>query len=207
SRTRINAVNVELMTEQAEGKPAPLPLLAVQAFANTLDVEDGIDHLDTTQSLAAWLRESELGTGRIQVDERELAVARRLRDAVRRLLVANTRGTDDEEGGRALARLARACRVELYVDPSTGRMEPDISPAPKAEHLVPQLLGVIFYAQATGTWERLKLCENPDCLWAFYDNSRNRSGSWCRMGLCGNRIKNRAYRERQRGTGAGAASA
>ncbi|MGZ5324519.1 MAG: CGNR zinc finger domain-containing protein, partial [Solirubrobacterales bacterium] len=57
------------------------------------------------------------------------------------------------------------------------------------------------------TWERLKLCENPDCLWAFYDNSRNRSGSWCRMGLCGNRIKNRAYRERQRGTGAGAASA
>jgi predicted RNA-binding Zn ribbon-like protein len=86
-------------------------------------------------------------------------------------------------------------------------MEPDLSPAVKAEHLVPQLLGVIFYSQATGTWERLKLCENPDCLWAFYDNSRNRSGSWCRMGLCGNRIKNRAYRERQRGAGAGAASA
>ncbi|MGZ5310876.1 MAG: CGNR zinc finger domain-containing protein [Solirubrobacterales bacterium] len=200
-------MNVELMTEQAEGKPAPLPLLAVQAFANTLDVEDGIDHLDTPQSLAAWLRESELGASRIRVDERELAGARRLRDAVRRLLVANTRGTADEEAGRALGRLARAYRVELAVDPSTGRMEPDVSPAAKAEHLVPQLLGVIFYAQTTGTWERLKLCENPDCLWAFYDNSRNRSGSWCRMGLCGNRIKNRAYRERQRGTGAGAASA
>lgn len=194
------------MTEQAEGKPAPLPLLAVQAFANTLDVEDGIDHLDTTQSLAAWLRESELGTSRIQVDERELAGARRLRDAVRRLLVANTRGTADEGAGLALARLARAYRVELAVDPSTGHMKPDVSPAAKAEQLVPQLLGIIFYAQATGTWERLKLCENPDCLWAFYDNSRNRSGSWCRMGLCGNRIKNRAYRERQRG-GAGAASA
>ncbi|HET8975760.1 MAG TPA: CGNR zinc finger domain-containing protein [Solirubrobacterales bacterium] len=199
-------MNVDLMTEQAEGKPAPLPLLAVQAFANTLDVEDSMDHLETPEAFAAWLRDTELGTGGIRVDVRELAGARRLRDAVRRLLVANTRGTTDEAAGRALARLAQTYRVQLAVDP-TGKLEPDVSPATKAEQLVPQLLGIIFYAQATGTWERLKLCENPECLWAFYDNSRNRSGSWCRMGLCGNRIKNRAYRERQRGSGASAGAA
>ena len=61
-----------------------------------------------------------------------------------------------------------------------------------------QLLAIAFQSQIEGTWPRLKLCRNPDCRWAFYDSSRNRSGSWCRMGQCGNRLKNRAYRERRR---------
>jgi len=195
-------VNVEQMVVECEGKPAPLPLLAVQAFANTLDVEDGVDHLASPETFAAWLRDKELGASGLRVDEQELAGARRLRDAVRALLVANRTGEPDEKAGRALSRLAKAYRVQLAVD-ETGRLRPDVAPASDVEQLIPQLLGVIFYAQATGTWERLKICENPECLWAFYDSSRNRSGSWCRMGLCGNRIKNRAYRERRRRTTAG----
>ncbi|MGH2778535.1 MAG: CGNR zinc finger domain-containing protein, partial [Actinomycetota bacterium] len=31
---------------------------------------------------------------------------------------------------------------------------------------------------------------------AFYDHSKNRSGKWCTMRVCGNRAKTRAYRER-----------
>ena len=31
-----------------------------------------------------------------------------------------------------------------------------------------------------------------------YDSSRNRGGTWCQMEVCGNRIKNRHYRERHR---------
>jgi predicted RNA-binding Zn ribbon-like protein len=52
---------------------------------------------------------------------------------------------------------------------------------------------------AEGTWERLKVCPAHDCLWAFYDSSRNRSGHWCSMKVCGNRAKARSYRERHRG--------
>jgi predicted RNA-binding Zn ribbon-like protein len=194
-------MNVERMVTECEGKPAPLPLLAVQSFANTLDVEDDIDHLDSPDSFAAWLRDKGLAASGLRVDEQELAGARRLRDAVRALLVANRTGKTDEAAGRALAKLAASHKVQLAVD-ETGKLEPDVSPASDVKYLIPQLLGVIFYAQATGTWERLKICENPECLWAFYDNSRNRSGSWCRMGLCGNRLKNRAYRERRRGASA-----
>ena len=39
---------------------------------------------------------------------------------------------------------------------------------------------------------------NPDCRWAFYDGSKNRSGRWCDMASCGNRMKARAFRERAR---------
>ncbi len=47
-----------------------------------------------------------------------------------------------------------------------------------------------------GTWGRLKICPAEDCLWAFYDTSRNRSKRWCSMEVCGNRHKVRAYRDR-----------
>lgn len=190
-------MNVELMVEECEGKPAPMPLLAVQAFANTLDVEDEIDHLADEAAFANWLRHAGLASRSLRVRRSDVLAARKLRESVRALLAANERGESDPVAARALGRIARHHRIAVAAD-ADGNLSPDLHSVTRAVELVPQLLAVIFYAQATGTWERLKLCENPECLWAFYDSSKNRSGSWCRMGLCGNRLKNRAYRERQR---------
>ena len=191
-------MNEKELTRQVEAKPAPVPLLAVQAFANTLDVETSTDLLDSPELFKDWLVRSELAVPEIEVRARDMEIADRLRGIVRDLLVANERGTNDPKAGKALAALVATQRVQLVADPSTGQLAPDTSPASDVDDFVCLLLGVILHAQSTGTWDRLKLCENPDCLWAFYDNSRNRSGSWCRTGLCGNRLKNRAYRERQR---------
>jgi predicted RNA-binding Zn ribbon-like protein len=52
-------------------------------------------------------------------------------------------------------------------------------------------------ARANGTWDRLKLCPAEDCLWAFFDSSKNRSRRWCSMNVCGNRTKTREYRRRR----------
>ncbi len=51
---------------------------------------------------------------------------------------------------------------------------------------------------AAGDLRRLKVCDNPDCAWAFYDESKNRSRRWCSAAECGNLIKVRRFRERQR---------
>ena len=45
---------------------------------------------------------------------------------------------------------------------------------------------------------RLKVCDNPDCGWVFYDDSRNRSRRWCEDATCGNLMKVRRFRERAR---------
>jgi predicted RNA-binding Zn ribbon-like protein len=45
---------------------------------------------------------------------------------------------------------------------------------------------------------RLKVCDNPDCRFAFYDSSKNRTRRWCSHTTCGNRHKLRAYRARLR---------
>lgn len=190
-------MNERALLRQVEGKPAPVPLLAVQAFANTLDVEDGTDRLESLQSWRGWLEESELIAPGVALRSEQLREARRLRDLVRELLAANEDGDPAGERTGRLAERLGTSRVELTSGPD-GELELDLAPARDAGSLSAQLLGIVYEAQLTGNWPRLKLCENPECSWAFYDSSRNRSGSWCRMGECGNRLKNRAYRARRR---------
>jgi predicted RNA-binding Zn ribbon-like protein len=55
-------------------------------------------------------------------------------------------------------------------------------------------------AVASGDWARLKVCAFDECAWAYYDHSKNRSRAYCEYG-CGNKVKTRAYRARQRAIG------
>ena len=59
-------------------------------------------------------------------------------------------------------------------------------------------VGMLAWRNDDGSWERLKVCADHGCRWAFYDRSKNRQGHWCDMAVCGNRLKNRELRARQR---------
>lgn len=190
-------MNEAAFVELVEGKPAPMPLLAIQAFANTLDIEDESDRMETPESFRDWLLESGLIDPSYEIRPHHLRLARELRETLRETLAANSTGEPDPAATRKLAQRAGTVQIELRAD-DAGRLALDLAPAPSLAVLGSQLMAIAFQSQIEGSWERLKLCENPDCRWAFYDSSRNRSGSWCRMGLCGNRLKNRAYRERHR---------
>ena len=190
-------MNVAKLTELTEGKPAPMPLLAIQAFVNTLDVEEGIDRLESVDSFERFLVETDQIVPGFEVKTHHLPLARELREAVRESLTANSDGGPDAAATARMIAGARTLAIDLQPDES-GNLALDLSPVDSFATLGSQLLAIAFQSQIEGTWPRLKLCENPDCRWTFYDNSRNRSGSWCRMGLCGNRLKNRAYRERHR---------
>src|SRR5205823_11723454 len=56
----------------------------------------------------------------------------------------------------------------------------------------------LYDASANGTLDRLKMCASEECRRVFYDRSKPGTRRWCQAALCGNRIKTRAYRERQR---------
>jgi len=56
----------------------------------------------------------------------------------------------------------------------------------------------VYLAQHAGTWRRLKLCRNPPCGSAFYDRSKNSSGVWHDVRVCGNAVNLRASRARRR---------
>lgn len=45
---------------------------------------------------------------------------------------------------------------------------------------------------------RIKICENPDCKWVYYDESKNRTRRWCSHDTCGTLMKVRRFRSRQK---------
>jgi predicted RNA-binding Zn ribbon-like protein len=52
-----------------------------------------------------------------------------------------------------------------------------------------------------GEPERLRICDNPDCLWVYYDETRNRSKRFCDDKMCGNLMKVRRFRARKKAEG------
>jgi len=180
-----------------ETKPAPMPLLLVQSFVNTWDGDDGSDLLLDPAAARDWLTAAGLWHARRAPDPAELDVARRVRESIRGMLVANGGGPrpapDDLQ---ALQDAAHAARPALRVD-ADAQVSIAAPPGGPLDAGLVTLLLAIRDAQRDGTWPRLKACGNPDCQWAFYDRSHSRAGAWCDMATCGNRIKNRRLRQRQ----------
>jgi predicted RNA-binding Zn ribbon-like protein len=170
-------------------RPAPGELLLIEQFVNTLDTEEGTDALDGAWALSAGLSPVELGGA----DVERLV---RFREALRSVLLSHN-GVELEEAVLGeLASLGRDAAVVVSFGPG-GAPRLEAAPAPGAGAVIARLLAVIARADAEGTWERMKICPADDCLWAFYDFSRNHSRTWCDMSVCGNRAKARAFRARR----------
>lgn len=176
---------------------APKSLERVRAFVNTLDVEEGTDELGDPRAAGAWLLERGLlRTGGAGVDATGHARVLALREALRALLLANNaREPGPPDAWRTVNSAADRASFELCF----GDDGPTLRAAGAGvDAALATLLIEVEEAMQEGTWQRLKVCPADDCLWAFYDRSRNRSATWCEMGECGNRNKARAWRERRR---------
>jgi predicted RNA-binding Zn ribbon-like protein len=172
---------------------APGELELVRAFVNTLDVEDAADELANPGALTGWLRTHGLLRGGTAT-RADLTNARRLREALRVLLLANNGVSVRKEAAVTLNRAARRAGLGLRFEPGgTARVEPE---ARGVDGALGRLLAIVSAAMADGSWSRLKACRAEDCRWAFYDRARNRSRHWCSMAVCGNRTKARTFRRR-----------
>ena len=180
-----------------QSKEAPGELDLVRAFVNTLDIDLGTETLADAAALSAWLTAHgllEKGTAARPADVRR-AVA--LREALRELLLSNNDGRPvPPEAVRALEDAAARAHPRLRVDADgTARLEAE---GTSVDAALGRLLVIVYRAMEHDTWLRLKACRNDTCQWAFYDHSKNRSGHWCSMDVCGSRNKARLYRERRK---------
>ena len=182
-----------------EDKPAPQPLLVVQSFVNTLDLDNRTDLLAGADSANEWLRRSGLLGPERTAGAGELRAARAFREGIRALLAHNGRGPAPAAADLGpLEAVARASQPRLAIGPA-GQVQLGPGPGGRLADGLLSLLLIVRDAQRDGTWPRLKICGNPDCLWAFYDRSHSRRGAWCDMASCGNLIKNRNLRARRGG--------
>jgi predicted RNA-binding Zn ribbon-like protein len=174
---------------------APGALELVREFINTRDLEHATDTLADLDGLRTWLSSRDLLDISAEVTESGRAKAIQAREALRALARTNTGHTLDPEVPLVLNQLSSAADVRIrYRDDGSQTLAPRQDGG--IDQALGQILAIVGTAALDGTWKRLKVCPAEDCLWAFYDHSRNRSGIWCQMAECGNRSKVRAFRTR-----------
>ena len=176
---------------------APGELELVREFVNTLDIERDEEALCTPAALGEWLSGNELAGKQLRPTGAELRRAIAVREALRAILLSHGDGSaEPEEAWRTLDGQAARARLQVRFDAhGEALLEPQ---AGGVDAGLGRLLAIVHGAVARPEqWRRLKACRLHTCEWAFYDHTKNRSGAWCNMAVCGNRAKARAYRERR----------
>ncbi len=152
------------------------------------------DRLDSDRWLWALSRRWELDRSGLK-EPASLDALRRLRALLQRLVrqLVDERpveGRDLQALNRYLA--AGPVRTKLQFDGDAYHLQ--MAPAE------PGLPGTLFrIASSFATYlveqdpARLRICDNPDCLWVFHDETRSRTRRWCGDG-CGNLMKVRRFR-------------
>ena len=176
----------------ADREKATGDLGLVQAFVNTVDLQDGPEDLSDPNTLKAWLVAKGLLDGAPPVDASDLKHAIALREAIRSVIGANSGSkvypVDIATLNEAAA--ASGLRMRFGVD-GKPRLEPEATGVVGA---MGRIVAAMYAAMEGEDWWRLKLCSSQACRWAFYDRSKNHSSRWCAMASCGNREKARRFR-------------
>jgi predicted RNA-binding Zn ribbon-like protein len=178
---------------------APGQLEIVRSFVNSVDLEDETEELGSPGELATWLAAHDLAGGETRATRADVDRAIGLREALRAVLLSHNGGPGaPAEAVSTLDKAARRARVQLRFREGAGTaLEPD---AGGVDGALGRLLAIVHASIADGTWSRLKACREGSCAWAFYDHTKNRSGRWCTMEVCGNRAKAQTYRRRRAGS-------
>jgi predicted RNA-binding Zn ribbon-like protein len=173
-------------------------------FVNTLDREDGapIDRLPDGRAAVEWL----VAHGLLHPDratgdpDRVASRVRAVRAALRALVdaVAEDRAADADALATINRTLARRDAVELVPAPEGCRVDHRHVGDP-VDGALARLTDPLVALVASGDEERLRVCANETCRWAFYDTSRTGRRRWCDMATCGNRAKAARHRARIRG--------
>lgn len=179
-------------------------------FLNTLSIDDGatVEHLATADDAVDFLAGRGLAHAdalRAQADaageRRWLERVRLTRAALRSVWDAQVerRAPDSAAIAAINAVLREAPRIELVMgDDCCGVGHRHTADDPTGEALA-RLVEPFLGAVAAGTTDRLRICANDDCRWAFEDRSRAGRRRWCDMTSCGNVAKARRYRARRKG--------
>jgi predicted RNA-binding Zn ribbon-like protein len=149
--------------------------------------------------LARWLVAAELAREPMPVTAEQLGAARRLREAIYRLVRAAMAGEPglgaDRERVNAYARrqpvapqIASTGQLEIW----TGRDAAAAGLASVARDAVDLLTSPDI--------DRVRECDAADCALLFWDTSRPGRRRWCADGSCGSRSRSAAYRARRGST-------
>lgn len=161
-------------TRQGRLKPSPRELLATPA------------------DLDRWLLSSGMTARAPRASEKDLALARSLREAIYSLAISPDRGSFQTPAMETLNEVAA-------LPPAIPALRPGglVEVEPYAPGLLSQIARDAIYLLGEGDTSRLRQCDAPNCTILFVDTSRSADRRWCSMAACGNKAKVTEHRRRR----------
>lgn len=130
----------------------------------------------------------------------EVLVMRHFRDRLQTLTVKLAEGGSMDEGDWQLLNehLARDV-VSRRLTGESGAVRLEYVPVTEDWcHVRAEIAASFGETLLMGEPGRIRVCENPDCRWFFYDDTRNRTKKYCYDKMCGNLMKVRRFRARKK---------
>jgi predicted RNA-binding Zn ribbon-like protein len=193
------------MSRESKKFGVPDELANLYDFANTLDVRHfthhGVPHpqgdeLTNAKALAAWMSGRGLSPASARITPPMLATAIELRTLVRGYLQCDP--LERSRNKDAVRALNSALKLfPLVVAAGDAGMVLRTAREDALAGLSP-IVAEFYDGSRNGTLDRLKMCASDECRRVFFDRSKPSTRRWCMSSLCGNRMKTRSYRERQR---------
>lgn len=167
----------------------------VREFINTTEPEGTVEEkLADPNSATHWLRKRGLVCE--PITKAEFSKLHALREALIAEALAHNGAGDKDQSWAALGELVREAKLQVHIGSEPEQIALVPAACAPADAVIARLMAIIYDAIRRNQWRRLKACRKQSCLWAFYDRSKNGSGTWCDMAICGNRVK--AERRRKR---------
>jgi predicted RNA-binding Zn ribbon-like protein len=194
------------MSKQSRQFQVPDALADLYDFANTLDVRHfthhGVPHRENDElkgpdDLAAWMAQRKLSRAGAKITPAMFKSALGLRASLRDYLQHDPAERQNNNATRSLnAAIAAFPLCAALGGEEGGKLRPARDDALAG---LSALAAELYDGARNGSLDRLKMCAAEECRRVFFDRSKPATRRWCMSTLCGNRIKTRAYRERQRG--------
>ena len=188
-----------MTSDRDDTTPAPGDLELLQRFLNLHEHQpDGREVDPPPETIRSFLVERGLLQPEERFEEADRETFVELRRALRNLILVGSGETLSPEDADAIDRAALAAGLHPHFH---AEGEPTLEPRGRGVAAAfGTVVAIAFVGSFDGTFGHLKLCAADDCRAVYYDRSKNHSGRWCSMEVCGNRAKVRAWRERQKAT-------
>ena len=205
----------------------PPPILIAEThgldFLNSIATpgETPVDWLSDGEGLVGWLTQAGLApaaeleaiAGRAMPGELDRVAdqARDLREWFRGFVRAHMGGplgpaamSDLQPLNRLLERDEAYSRIVLHDHGGHGRLALQAARRWRSpESLLIPLGEAMARMVVEEDFALVKACEGRGCTLMFADHTRGRARRWCSMAICGNRAKQKEFRDRKRAQGAG----
>ncbi len=194
------------MSRESKKFGVPDELANLYDFANTLDVRHFVHHgvphaqddeLKSARELGAWMSQRGLLWTGAKITSAMFEKALELRTLVRDYLQRDpVERSKDRDAVRSLNKALKLFPLVVEAG-SDGGMLLKAAREDALAGLSP-IVAQFYDGSRNGTLDRLKMCASEECRRVFFDRSKPATRRWCMSSLCGNRMKTRSYRERQR---------